>query len=102
MALNTIRINFLEKERQENPDDPFLMYALAQEYLQDEPELSWNLFKTLLQQHPDYLPSYQAAAQFMIERGYKDQAKAVIEKGIQLAKSQQNDKTAAELARLFA
>src|SRR5690606_22456171 len=48
-------LDFIEKE----PDDPFLKYALATEYLHvNEWEKALGYYEDLLKNHPDYVGTY--------------------------------------------
>ncbi len=88
-------LNFYE----EDPNDPFNVYALALEYEKTDSVTARNWYNTLLTKFPDYLPTYYQAAQFFII--YEDNGKAeiILKKGIELAKVQHNAKTEQELIR---
>lgn len=93
-------MNRLEQLRQfihDDPNDPFNYYALALEYAKSDVETAITQFKTLLQNYPDYLPAYYQAGNLLESAGDREQAIAVFEKGIALAKQQQQYKTLREL-----
>lgn len=91
------RINSLRHMLDEAPDDPFLIYALALELKPLDAGESLSLFEALLQNHPDYLPTYYHAAAALRRAGQRLQALQVYEKGMALARQQNDMKTLAEL-----
>jgi len=95
------RIEQLTGFLREEPDDPFLHYSLALEYLAREPEEANRLLTELLARFPDYLPAYYQAGLLKIQRAETPQAKAILERGISLAKLQLNIKAANELRHLL-
>ena len=95
------RIVMLQKMLEENPNDPFLLYALALEHrkLDLNQALSW--FERLLQQHADYLPTYYHAAALYIDLGQPQEAKLTYQKGIALAQQQQDAHALRELKNAY-
>ncbi|MBY0433570.1 MAG: tetratricopeptide repeat protein [Cyclobacteriaceae bacterium] len=93
-------MNRLEQLRQfaaEEPHDPFNHYALALEYLKTNPREAENLFEQLLQQHPEYLPTYYPYAQRLAETKNYDAATAIFDRGIDQARKAGDAKTLREL-----
>lgn len=88
-------LNLLEID----PEDPFTKYALALEYLKEDKNLAMEFFSKLLDQHPEYLPTYYQAAHVAIELEQYEVAREIFEKGISLAKDE--PKTQAELKNAF-
>ena len=97
----TERIKQLEKFYEEEPGDPFNLYALALEYRDVDYGKSQSFFDILLQQHPDYLPAYYHAAHFFQERGDRERAIRLFEEGISLARKTNDVKTLRELQSAF-
>ncbi len=95
--MNTARIQQLLAFMQEEPNDPFTVYALALEYLNDDPGESLRYFGELLTNHPDYLPTYYHAAQLCADLGDDERAISLYKQGIELARRQGNAKTEREL-----
>ncbi|MFY0594365.1 tetratricopeptide repeat protein [Roseivirga sp.] len=95
--MNDVRIDLLKKYIAEDPKDPFNYYGLACEYLQAKPEESLNIFKGLLKDHPDYLPTYYQAGQLLESFELEDEALEVYQTGMELAETQKNTKTFQEL-----
>ncbi|WP_420151036.1 tetratricopeptide repeat protein [Spirosoma sp.] len=97
--MNNERIQQLIRFVQEEPDEPFNVYALAIEYLINQPEQAQGYFDQLLVNHPDYLPTYYHAAALYADLGERSKAAELYEKGIALARAQNNEKTLLELTR---
>ena len=95
------RITQLEKMYKENPQDSFLVYALALEYKNQDKKKAEILFDTLLSTFPEYLPTYYHAAGFYNEQGDVQKAKNCYEKGILLAKKQEENHALKELKNAF-
>ncbi len=95
--MNTTRVQQLLGFIEEEPNDPFNVYALALEYLNDAPSESLRYFGELLANHPDYLPTYYHAAQLCADLGDDARAIMLYERGIVLAQRQGNAKTEREL-----
>ena len=93
------RIQQLIRFVQEEPGDPFNVYALAMEFINGQPEQARPYFDQLLTDHPDYLPTYYHAAALYADSDQRDRAAALYEKGIELAKAQNNARTLLELER---
>lgn len=91
--MNTSRIAQLKKFLEEDSNDAFSLYALALEYLQDQPEESNTLFAQLLSANPEYLPAYYQAALLQVELQHKEEAEVIFKAGIELAK-RKNDRHA--------
>lgn len=96
--MNEARIDLLKTYIKEEPNDPFNYYGLACEYMHEEPDEALKLFETLLADHKDYLPTYYQAAQLLVSFEKNEAAVAVYEKGIALAKVQNNAKAIKELS----
>lgn len=92
------RIHTLLSLMQQIPSDPFVKYALAMEYknhgLFAEAR---QLFLTLEQQHPAYLPQYLMHGILLLDQKQWMEAKAVFTRGLALAKEKNDTHTAGEL-----
>lgn len=102
-AMNKERIAELEKLILEDPNDPFLQYALALEWSALESHIrdSIRLLSELKQSNPDYLPLYYQLAAFNLRAGNKVDAAIVARQGLELAVLQKNRHTASELEFLL-
>ncbi|CAN5324618.1 hypothetical protein BH09BAC3_BH09BAC3_12510 [soil metagenome] len=95
------RLQQLKQFAQDEPDDPFNLYALALEYLKTENKESGRLFAELVDSHPDYLPTYYPYAQLLVERKDVTGAEKIYQLGIERAKSQKQLKTLGELQAAY-
>ena len=90
-------MGFLE----EDPDDPFTIYAIATEYLNIDLHKARHYFEILLQQHPDYVATYYHAAHLYADLNMPEQAGATFEKGINKAQQQQDRLALRELRSAY-
>jgi tetratricopeptide (TPR) repeat protein len=91
------RLAQLEQFYLEDPADPFNAYALAIEYLNFNHSKSRALFDKLLNEHPDYVPTYYHAGK--LAETVEDFAKAeeIYLKGIDVARRNGDTKAMREL-----
>ena len=99
--MNADRIQLLEQYIQEEPENPFNRYALAMEYHDEAPNKALGLLEDLLQDHPDYLPTYFKAAHLLWEFERWEPADEIFQKGIALAKARQDQKALGELGSSY-
>lgn len=99
--MNQERIQQLLQFVQEEPNQPFNVYALAMEYIQDDPGQAQLYFEKLLSEHPQYLPTYYHVAQLYADQGNRQKATMYYDFGLQLAREQGNQKTFDELQRAY-
>jgi len=95
--MNNSRIEQLRKYIEEEPNDPFNIYALANEYISVQPQLALEYFEELIKNHPDYLGTYYQAGKLYSSFGNPEKAKMAFEQGISLALRQNKAKTLNEL-----
>lgn len=95
------RIEQLQRFYDEDPHDPFNIYALALEYMKIDPLRTSMLFEKLLTEHQEYLPTYYHAAKFFQERGLIEKATELFERGISLASKLNDTKTVRELKSAY-
>ena len=91
--MNNERLNQLLQFLQEDPNDPFNIYCLANEYKNTNPSKALNYYQDLLLNHAQYLPTYYHAAELHINNNDIGEAEKVIANGIILA-IEQNDQLA--------
>ncbi|WP_031528089.1 hypothetical protein [Dyadobacter crusticola] len=82
---------------EEDPTDPFNIYALAIEYAKSDAVNAALFFDKLLDEHPGYLPTYYHAGAFFAEIGRVKKAEEIYQKGVELARGQNNAKALREL-----
>ena len=97
----TNRLETLLQFYDEDPSDPFNVYAVALEYLKRDPVKAGDFFNILLQQHPDYLPTYYHAAKLFADLNDRTKAIEVFEKGISLARTKNDNKAMRELQSAY-
>jgi predicted Zn-dependent protease len=92
------RVALLKEVLAENPTDALARYGLALEYVKaGEIETALMEFATLRQQHPEYVPAYQMAAQALMRSGRYDEARAMLNQGIACAGRSGNRHAEAEM-----
>jgi Tfp pilus assembly protein PilF len=91
------RLDQLLQLFQEDKNDPFIVYGIALEYVKTDSIKANEWFTTLLNNFPDYLPTYYHAAHFFVENNDPSKAIETFQKGIMLAQKQGDLKTLAEL-----
>ncbi len=83
---------------QEEPNDPFLQYSLALEYIKmEQDDAVLTIFENLLHDHEDYLPTYYHCGKLYEKLNKKEEAIACYEKGILLARKQNHSRTLREI-----
>lgn len=91
-------LDFLENE----PDDPFLKYALATEYLNaDEPAKALDYFEDLINNHPDYVGTYYHIGKLYEKLGRKEDAISVYRKGMTVAGNARDAHALSELRGVY-
>jgi tetratricopeptide (TPR) repeat protein len=81
-----------------DPDDPFILYGLALEYIQENNlQQAEEYFKELMEKHPDYVPGYMQYARLMEKENNIEKAKELYKKGIEEANKSGDKKAAKEM-----
>jgi len=79
------RIKELEALLEESPDDPFIIYALAREFEKQSSAMQAMLmYEYLVNSHPTYIATYYHYAKVLHELGNRNQAIALLNKGIEM------------------
>lgn len=91
------RLDQLQKFYEEDPHDPFNVYALALELTKFDKLKAAELFALALRDHPTYLATYYHAAKLCESLGKPDQAIQIYKRGIQEARQQNEHKVLREL-----
>ncbi len=95
--MNNSRIAILKQYVVEEPDEPFNLYALASEYLAEEPETALQYLQELLFKHPRYLGTYYQIGKLYQSFDRTEEAKDAFHRGISLALELRNAKILQEL-----
>ena len=82
---------------EDDPHDPFTIYALATEYRASEPLRAWDYYQKLLAEHPDYVGTYYHAGKLLEGFGRKDEAEQVYRKGLVVSRQAGQLHAASEL-----
>jgi len=83
---------------QKDPNDPFILYGLALEYMSENKfNQAEDYFLKLLQQHPDYVAGYLQFAQLKEKDNKIEEAKELYKKGITAAVKTGDKKSAREM-----
>ncbi len=92
------RIEQIKTFLNDSPDDAFLNYALAIEYLGlNETSKAKEIFEKLVTNHPSYSATYYHYGKLIQNGGEKDIAKDIFERGIKIAVENKETHAVAEL-----
>lgn len=98
----TNRLEMLSQFLEQNPNDAFARYGLALEYSKlGQIETALQQFGKLLELHPDYTGGYFMAAQTLAKAERNDEAKAMLQKGIESAKRTGNRHALNEMSAML-
>ncbi len=93
------KIDFLTDCLAETPDDPFLHFALAQEYAKlGDLQAARVRYTLLLQEHPDYIATYYHLGKCLERLGLIGEAMSIYRSGIGKARAEGDFHAAAELS----
>jgi predicted Zn-dependent protease len=87
----------------DEPNDPFLRYGLAMEYVSEgnDPE-AWRTLQDLLAVSADYVPAYLQAGQVLTRLGRATEARDVLSRGVAVARAQGEQHAAEEMQGFLA
>jgi Tfp pilus assembly protein PilF len=86
-----------------DPDDSFLRYGLAMEYVSaGSDEEAVRIFEELSQRDPNYVPAYLQAGQALARLGREESARQVLRSGIAVANRAGDSHAAGEMTSLLA
>jgi tetratricopeptide (TPR) repeat protein len=91
------RIQQLEAFVNEDPDDPFNLYALALEYAKSDVRKAVDIFNQLRRKHPDYIPTYYHLGKLYIDISENEKALEVFDFGIKITAEKKDHKALREL-----
>ena len=97
------RLSLLSEILSQNPNDAFARYGLAMEYSKaGEVERALGEFNQLLSVHPDYTAGYFMAAQTLVRAERVDDAKKMLQEGINSARRTGNLHAQSEMEAMLA
>ena len=92
----------LEAMLAEEPNDVFLRYSLAWEWIrEDQPERALAGLQELMEQESPYVPAFSMAGQILAQGGQVEQARQVLRLGIEQARQQGETHAAGEMAEFL-
>jgi tetratricopeptide (TPR) repeat protein len=86
---------------QEDPNDPFLLFALAKEWEKHDSQKAIEYYLQLKSAAPEYLALYYHLGQLYHDLDLNEQAKDMLKAGLKIAKQQKDKKTEGELQQLL-
>ena len=91
-------LEFLKNE----PEDEFLQYALATEYLRlNETDKALQYYENLVNKHPDYVGTYYHLGKLYEALDRKPDAINIYEKGMEIAKQKRDNHAFSELQAVY-
>ncbi|MDB5145564.1 MAG: tetratricopeptide repeat protein [Mucilaginibacter sp.] len=91
-------LEFLKNE----PEDEFLQYALATEYLRlKETSKALQYYENLVNKHPDYVGTYYHLGKLYEALNRKPDAINIYERGMEIAKKKRDNHAFAELQTVY-
>ena len=96
--MSTTRLSKLLDFLESDPNDPFILYALATEYnaLNDK-EKAYSFYLQLTDQHPDYVGTYYHLGKLLEKDDQKEKAIEIYQKGMQVARNKRDMHAFSEL-----
>jgi len=92
----------IETMLREDPNDPFLNYGLAMEYVSaGEDAAAVARFQHLFEVAPDYVPGYLMAAQTLVRLNRNDDARSMLQRGLVAAQKSHNQHASEEMQALL-
>ena len=93
----------LESMLEDDPNDPFLHYAIASEFLSEgDREKGLARLTQMLEDFPDYVAGWFRRGQVLAELQRVDEAKAILTHGIEVARQVGDAHAAGEMTELLA
>ena len=96
------RVAALKETLESNPDDAFARYALGLEYSgAGDTDAALAEFQRLLAAHPDYTNGYFMAAQSLARAERNDEAKVMLQQGMECARRTRNQHALSEMEAML-
>ncbi len=100
MSIN--RLEKLQEFLQNEPNDPFLKYAIATEYIRlNNPQEALKFYLDLVQNHEDYVGTYYHLGKLYESLAKQEDALQIYEKGIQIARKIKDNHALSELLGVY-
>lgn len=92
------RLEQIQQFLKDSPNDPFLHYALAQEYQKaGDIESCQQSYEYLIEHHPNYVATYYHLGKMYLAANQRDKALELFEMGIAIAKQLKEQHALSEL-----
>ena len=96
------RVAALKEILEANPNDTFARYALGMEYSgAGETDAALTEFQRLIASNPDYTNAYFMSAQALARAERNDEAKAMLDQGIECARRTRNQHALSEMEAML-
>jgi len=96
--MQTTRLNKLLEFLAADPNDPFVLYALATEYnSSNDQEKAFEYYHKLVSDHPTYVGTYYHLGKLYEKNQETDQAVEIYKKGMQAAREKRDNHAFSEL-----
>ncbi len=96
--MQNTRLNKLLEFLDNDPNDSFILYALATEYNSlNDIEKAFNYYFKLINEHPNYVGTYYHLGKLYEKEGEKEKAIDIYQKGINIARSKRDMHALSEL-----
>src|SRR5579862_1838593 len=100
--MQSSRLDKLLEFFQNEPEDAFLQYALATEYLRlNDTDNALLYYEKLVNKHPDYVGTYYHLGKLYEALNRKPDAIKIYEKGMEIAKNKRDNHAFAELQVVY-
>ncbi len=97
------RLEVLQQFVEQHPTDAFSRYGLAMEYAsRGHTDEALAQFRQLMETHPGYAAGYFQWANLLIRLGRREEARQIIEAGLDVTRRSGDSHTLAELQSLLA
>lgn len=85
--MNTARLQQLLTFQEQTPNDPFIQYALATEYIAGKDDTTaQTYFEKLIQDHPEYIGTYYHYGKLLERQNQPEKAITIYQTGIMIAR----------------
>ena len=99
--MSTSRLEQLQIFFEQDPNDPFNIYALALEYQNSDVEKALELYETLLSKHENYVATYYHAARLYADLEESEKAREIYQKGITISQKLGDTHALGELKKAY-
>jgi uncharacterized protein HemY len=99
--MNNSRLQQLLDFYKEDPNDPFIIYALATEYLKTDEKTSLEFYLKLTTEHANYVATYYHLGKLYEKMTERNLAEQTYKKGIEIAKAEKQQHALSELQQAY-